>query len=204
MMIGHVYFAQAAKGPIKIGVSTNVPQRIAGLQAALRDVLNVLAVVPGTRRTEFFFHDLLRKHRITGEWFFPDQAVLDVIADVSAKGLDFVHPDFRPETEFEGLSGDEDEMKVECREMLMSIAGERRGREKISDSIERAARLTGIARRRIQTLWYLERGSVSAENYLRIRDVYEAHQAVRIEIARRSILNTGSLHVVERVLGGDS
>lgn len=67
---GWVYFIQAQLGgPIKIGWSQNVEQRVAELQTGNPHPLAVLHRIPGTKNNERHLHDLLGHLRVTGEWF---------------------------------------------------------------------------------------------------------------------------------------
>ena len=74
---GHVYFVQAGEGgPIKIGWSQDVAQRIAGLQTAQAEPLRLLGTLPGTRLDEARVHRVLDHHRLRGEWFHPHAEVI--------------------------------------------------------------------------------------------------------------------------------
>lgn len=65
-----VYFIRAGEnGPVKIGFSTDIAQRVRDLQTASPHELKVEAVVIGTQAVEAWFHRLLRKWHIRGEWF---------------------------------------------------------------------------------------------------------------------------------------
>lgn len=80
---GDVYFAQHETGGfIKIGVSTHVPSRIAGLNAMSHDPrYRLLAVIPGGGTFyEHIFHDEFAHLREHSEWFRPEQDLLDFIA----------------------------------------------------------------------------------------------------------------------------
>jgi hypothetical protein len=70
-----VYFVRAGEpdendyAPVKIGFTTNVEERMRQLQTACPSRLTVLELVIGTQVIEAFFHRLLRKRRIHGEWY---------------------------------------------------------------------------------------------------------------------------------------
>lgn len=74
-----VYFIQAAGGPIKIGVTTDINQRLRELQVANPLPLVTLGTIPGTQALERELHLKLTQHRIRGEWFKPDDEVLAVL-----------------------------------------------------------------------------------------------------------------------------
>lgn len=70
---GFVYFAEAASGPIKIGVTRNLRQRIAGLKS--HDEVVLLAAFRGGLALERRLHFLFSGHRIRGEWFRPHAVI---------------------------------------------------------------------------------------------------------------------------------
>jgi hypothetical protein len=69
-------------GPIKIGVTTNLASRLATLQTATPEPLNVVALIPGGTEVERMIHLYLREHRIRGEWFAPSEHVLRVVREL--------------------------------------------------------------------------------------------------------------------------
>lgn len=65
-----VYFIQSGDtGPIKIGRTQNLTQRMQVLQTASAEPLHLLAAVPGGVKYEKWFHEKLRPYHIRGEWF---------------------------------------------------------------------------------------------------------------------------------------
>jgi len=75
---GFVYFIQSAKqGPIKIGFSADVQQRMAGLQTAHPYPLRLLAQHPGSPKLEKLIHELFEHLRIDGEWFRYDKQIVE-------------------------------------------------------------------------------------------------------------------------------
>lgn len=80
---GEVYFVQAGEGgPIKIGWSTDVSRRMAGLRPGTSAPLKLLLVVPGTRASEKAAHDKFKAYRLHGEWFKPDPRLLAAIEQI--------------------------------------------------------------------------------------------------------------------------
>jgi hypothetical protein len=73
-----VYFIQVGEdGPIKIGISDGVADRLAALQTTLPYELRVVAVIPrGDRAMEQDLHLRFRSHWIRGEWFVPHPELL--------------------------------------------------------------------------------------------------------------------------------
>lgn len=77
-----VYFIQAGKdGPIKIGTANGVRRRMANLQSAHYEILELLGIVIGDRDVEREFHERLADSRLRGEWFRPTATVLAFIEE---------------------------------------------------------------------------------------------------------------------------
>lgn len=77
------YFIGGEIGCIKIGYSSNVPERLKAIQACSPIAVRLLAIVSGGGPRETAYHaqfDHLRSH---GEWFHRDQAILDEIEKLS-------------------------------------------------------------------------------------------------------------------------
>ena len=69
-----VYFIRAGEGgPVKVGFSTDVQQRLRELQTASPHQLTLEAAVMGTPAVEAWFHHELRRWHIRGEWFDLDE-----------------------------------------------------------------------------------------------------------------------------------
>lgn len=83
-----VYFIQqGTDGPIKIGITTNLDNRLRTFQTASPVRLRVLRTEPGGRKRELQLHRRFRSHRMEGEWFQP-QPVLAYIHAAPVTGLD--------------------------------------------------------------------------------------------------------------------
>ena len=71
----HIYFVQSGKkGPIKIGIASNVCKRIDELQIGNPYKLNLIAAIPVTSRKmatdiEKWMHRRFKTQHIRGEWF---------------------------------------------------------------------------------------------------------------------------------------
>jgi hypothetical protein len=64
-----VYFALSPSAKeVKIGVSSNPPGRIKEMQVARPDI-ELLADIPGSKKTEAHLHHRFSQFRIAGEWF---------------------------------------------------------------------------------------------------------------------------------------
>jgi hypothetical protein len=65
-----LYIVQAGvNGPVKVGITDNVPKRLIGIQTGNHERVHLLATIPGGRFDEMALHFGLRAHRIHGEWF---------------------------------------------------------------------------------------------------------------------------------------
>ncbi len=80
-----IYFVQAGVGgPIKIGITSDLENRLAGLKTSCPYPLSVIGTVQGTRSDERLLHLCLTCSRMTGEWFEPTPKVLALIKDAMA------------------------------------------------------------------------------------------------------------------------
>lgn len=75
-----VYFIQAGlNGPIKIGWSANVKQRLAAAQVDNHEELILRAMTPGGPAIEERLHVVFEAAWIRGEWFRPVTALLEMV-----------------------------------------------------------------------------------------------------------------------------
>jgi hypothetical protein len=75
-----IYFIRAGEaGPIKIGLTRSVPDRLAGLQICTADTLTVLASVQAPKEGERQLHAHFTPERIRGEWFRPSPRLMAYI-----------------------------------------------------------------------------------------------------------------------------
>lgn len=75
-----IYFLRAGNGgPIKIGYAADVEKRIAGLQTASHEPLELMGMVEGSPSYEKEIHQRLAAYRLRGEWFRPRDEVLAAI-----------------------------------------------------------------------------------------------------------------------------
>jgi len=86
---GHVYFISSVRGPIKIGFAANVQARLATLQTASPQPLQVLAAIAGTAQAERAIHRHFASLRLEGEWFQRDGRIFAVIAVARRRQEDF-------------------------------------------------------------------------------------------------------------------
>lgn len=90
----YVYFVQmgGTEGPIKIGYSESVRQRMGQLKTGSPFPLTLLATVEGSPRLEQELHAVFHKHWIAREWFNPDAELLEAV-------------EFAKNSDLEGLVG---------------------------------------------------------------------------------------------------
>lgn len=81
-MTPQIYFIQRADGLIKIGYSSNFDNRLAQLKKS-HEGLVVLKVINGDRQKERETHYQFEAAHEYGEWFRPEQWVLDAIASIT-------------------------------------------------------------------------------------------------------------------------
>lgn len=83
---GYVYFVQGCcGGAIKIGYSKDPESRLKALQTGYPDTLRILALVPGTEKTEKYYQRKFELYRLNGEWYRPEQEILDKIKEIKTK-----------------------------------------------------------------------------------------------------------------------
>ena len=78
-----IYFIKSPDGPIKIGTTIRLSQRLKQLVAYYGEGLEVLAVVEGNRSVERDLYDRFSHLRTVGEWFEPGD---DLVGFIVAKG----------------------------------------------------------------------------------------------------------------------
>lgn len=67
--VARCYFIGGADGPVKIGMTVNVGDRLKAIQACSPIILSILAVAPGGLERESAYHRQFMDHRLHGEWF---------------------------------------------------------------------------------------------------------------------------------------
>ncbi len=76
-----VYFIRSGSR-IKIGASRNVAKRMAALQTASANRLQLLGTCPGGKAMEFEFHKQWHGQKLEGEWFRSSPELLRFIAEL--------------------------------------------------------------------------------------------------------------------------
>lgn len=64
---------------VKIGFSSHPKKRLAQLQSANMDRLTLIIQIPGEKEDEKRLHQEFASHRISGEWFEPNQQLSETI-----------------------------------------------------------------------------------------------------------------------------
>jgi len=77
----YVYFMQIGdnEGPIKIGFTKKLKHRFSVIQLSNPMLVTLLTVFPGGRREEFELHKQLKKYKVYGEWFEPNEELYQII-----------------------------------------------------------------------------------------------------------------------------
>ena len=120
-----IYFIRSPAGPIKIGVSIRLSQRLKQLVAEHGEGLEVLAVVDGSYDEEKALHGRFAHLRTVGEWFEPgDDLVGFIVSDgQSWDGTDEVpNGEMRPESGPGRPPKGRDDMAVKVDRAIVSKA----------------------------------------------------------------------------------
>lgn len=175
-MRGEIYIARmASSGSIKIGFTTDLATRVSNLWYMVPGGVTVLTSFLGTPDAEAFLHKKFSHLRISGEWFEPADEILEFVDRVRSVGNEVVPAAFRAhEIEARPKKPGEEEARHRAAFYLKRISEPVRAEEKIRDRIHNAAMRTGLSDSRAEDIWRLEARSISAAEYLRIREVYEA------------------------------
>ncbi|MDF0490028.1 GIY-YIG nuclease family protein [Sphingomonas sp. H39-1-10] len=81
--LGHIYFIGGDEGPIKIGYSGKLFQRLRALKNSSPVPVRLLAATPGSRAAERRYHERFAEYRLHGEWFDRVPDILKEIARIS-------------------------------------------------------------------------------------------------------------------------
>lgn len=83
---GFIYFMQGqCGGPIKIGCSSSPEKRLKELQTGYPDTLVLLLMIPGNEAIERALHRQFKASKLKGEWFRPDDYVVEAIKELRNK-----------------------------------------------------------------------------------------------------------------------
>lgn len=199
-MIGEVYFFQSETGPIKIGFSQKVEERIRQLELATKEPLECLVTLDGDKRTEFFFHNKYRNCNIIGEWFRPEKEILDDIEVIKKEGVDFVPEEFKPVYEFRYQPQyDNQDIKAICHDYCQIIAGPRFGSQRILDLIKIVSDITGFSFRKSKQLWYGEFKVLKTHEFLKLKEIAEAIVANRKDYESNTRLYSNTLNNINQL-----
>lgn len=84
-----IYFIRMGEdGPIKIGRTRDVQERLAGLQTANPYKLSILATIVAPTILELQIHAYFNEYRLEGEWFEPQPEVLEFVDLIKSSNLD--------------------------------------------------------------------------------------------------------------------
>ena len=84
--VKRVYFIQQGEdGPIKIGFTVDLRKRLVALRTSTPHPLRLLLEVPGGEDVERDWHKRFAHVRLNGEWFRPDDELLQAIAYVKGE-----------------------------------------------------------------------------------------------------------------------
>ena len=85
----YIYFIRREDdiGPIKIGSTRNIKDRLSGIQTGNPYKLKIIKTIYGERWLEVEYHKKFDNLRLTGEWFKPEKRLLDFILNVEEDKL---------------------------------------------------------------------------------------------------------------------
>lgn len=75
---------------VKIGYATDFDKRLSSLQTASPHTLEALALIPGYKDVEKFFHDKFKHLKHRGEWYKIDDSLMECI-----KMLNVLYKDYK-------------------------------------------------------------------------------------------------------------
>lgn len=86
-MLDSIYFARAADGSIKVGRSTDVPQRIATLRCPEGGRVELIASFDAVGKYEKTVHRALKESALGGEWFAPSPLIQRLMSARNAQAM---------------------------------------------------------------------------------------------------------------------
>lgn len=177
-MKGFVYFASMENGAIKIGFATDVEQRIRSLFYVVPGGVELLASVQGTPAGERWVQAKFAHLKISGEWFRPERELLDFITRATLVGNAILPEEHRAaEVQKADRLPPSDEVNAICAFYLKRLAEPVRAGEKMPGQIKRAAARAGLPEMRAKGIWYQEARTVTAAEYLALREAFDAVSA---------------------------
>lgn len=201
-----VYFAQAGtNGPVKIGFTRDLIERLTGLGTTQFEELKIIRVVEGTLDTERWFHNLFAAHRKRREWFAFHPDMLTVLP-----------PD--PDTlqaEARKKSPHLEKLVAELRGYIMMASFDLPHNATLKMRMRRSSERLGVSLRRVRGYWHGEVRMVPTEEAERIRslckamlleraDFLESEAARMRSLAKRLEGPSGAFERVAAVLSGDA
>ncbi len=87
-ILSKIYFIQSGNGPIKIGYSIQIENRLPTMQSGNPCPLTLLKTVFGGQSEELAIHRKFKAIRIRGEWFEPTSELLNFIQRVTDANLE--------------------------------------------------------------------------------------------------------------------
>jgi hypothetical protein len=82
MILGLNYFIESGTGgPVKIGFTTDIHERLRQLQTASSEELHVLALIVDTSGMERSLHVQFKGQRLRGEWYTPNAEMIGMIQE---------------------------------------------------------------------------------------------------------------------------
>ena len=162
-----VYFLQAgANGPVKIGFSRHLPERLKALQVG--GGVGVIRVIEGGRQTEAWLHQHFADLRRIGEWFAFDPDMLTIVP-----------PDEMPSPTASTPTTLEPALQAELHRIIEAAVRPINMGETVTTLLRRAAIRLGMSYQRVRGIWYGNARLISAGEIDQMRAVAHALEIER-------------------------
>lgn len=180
-----VYFIQGDPGsPIKIGFASDCARRLVTLQGATPVRLRILATIACRKEVEGALHEKFAMFHIGGEWFRETPALLAEIVSAQANpeylariysetGLQLLAAESAgaerlPQYEMAIIA----QMRLWLRELSLPCCAT----DTVATRRDRAIALSGLSPAKGMRIWYGQRASLLASEYLLVRDAIDARR----------------------------
>ena len=166
-MSNFVYFIKSgATGSIKIGVSKDPLRRLADLQNASGEELELIGVIKGNRNREKALHERFAHGNVRGEWFTPSDDLMREIQDL-------LKSEAVPHDMFEATvlkSGGDSEYAKKCARMVRKMVD---GMQymKVHERFGLFTRY-GLSPKTIGSLYYRDPSFVTVATYFAVLKAY--------------------------------
>jgi hypothetical protein len=158
--LSFVYILQGELGPVKIGFTTSLNQRMSVLRTGGYIGMRILRLIEGGKLLEQWFHERFAANHRAGEWFTFDPDMLTVVPPVLTEAPKEIRdPSF-------------EKILIELQKILKAVADTAPPGATLHAKITHVAERLGFKRSRIKNIWYGEVNTVSATEADQIRSAH--------------------------------